>query len=59
MRFKSKTRLSQHLSEMVKNGYLIPEWKVEYVSKNGKPITKATKLYKPNFENIKIKEKKK
>lgn len=53
MEFKSKTSLSQHMSEMVKCGYLIPEWKVEYVSKNGEPVTKATKIYLVNFEAIK------
>ncbi len=53
MEFKSKTRLAQHLSEMVKSGYLIPEWKVEYIGKNGKPTTKATKMYTANFDKFK------
>ena len=52
MNFASKTRLAQHISEMVKSGYLIPEWKVEYVEKNGKPMTKGTKMFKVNFSKF-------
>jgi len=55
MIFKSKTRLQQHLSEMVKSGYLIPEWKVEYIDKYGDPVTKATKVYTANFDNFNAK----
>ena len=54
MKFKSKTRLKQHIAEMVKSCYLIPEWKVEYIPKYGTPIpaTKATRIYKVDFDAV-------
>ena len=57
MKFKSKTRLKQHLAEMVKSGYLIPEWKVEFVGKNKDPISNPTRIYIANFEKFKGEEK--
>jgi len=53
MKFKSKTRLQQHLTEMVKSGYLIPEWKVEFIGKYKDPVTKATRIYIANFDIFK------
>ena len=53
MKFKSKTALAEHIKELVKSGYLLPEWKIEYIGTDADPMTHATKLFKVNFNKIK------
>ena len=52
MKFKSKTALAQHIKELEESGYLESKWILKHYEKDGKPMTKGTKMFKINFNSI-------
>lgn len=49
MEFKSKTSLQEHINELVRDGYLTPEW---IITDTEKKKTKAKKHYTINFDGV-------
>jgi len=51
MKFKSKTALTEHIKELVGNGYLVEHWHFDHDEKH----TYAEKLFKVNYDAVKKK----
>ncbi|MCH6573980.1 MAG: hypothetical protein IH795_02065 [Bacteroidetes bacterium] len=48
MKFKSKTALHEHIIELIRDKYLIEDWKIEYIDDK----TRVTRVYTVNFEAV-------
>jgi len=49
MKFKSRTALAEHLIQLQKDGYLIPDWQI---TETGDGKTHAVKVFRVNFEAV-------
>ncbi len=48
MKFKSKTALQEHINELVRDKYLLEDWKVEHIDDK----TNVTRVYRIGFEAV-------
>jgi len=53
MKFNSKIALAEHIKDLEKSGYLIPQWLEEIPIKNSLK-TRAEKVYKVNFKAVQV-----
>ena len=56
MEFKSRIDLLLHVSHLVDDGYLVEDWKIEQIEKDGKPMTHGIKVFKINYDKFSDKQ---
>ncbi len=53
MEFKSRSELVLHFKQLEAEGWVKSEWILKPYEEEGKPMTRGTKMFKINFDNVK------
>ncbi len=53
MEFKSKSELARHFKQLEAEGWVTSDWLIKEYMDGDKPMTRKTKVFKINFDNVK------